>query len=403
IGNMAGVIVLLAVTIRAGQDGTLAALADDVRAEGPGFLRPAAASVAPRSVGAAERPDIYVLLLDGYLRPDKQAALFGHDDEPFVTALETRGFDVAARTRSNYLLTIMSLASALNMRHLTDEPALAALPGDDLRQIRGARHLINDNEVFRELRSRGYEIVALSAGFEEVALRSADRFIDTGQLNEVEILTFRQTLLGNLISFVAPDVFAASQRARIDAAFSEAARVASEPHTRPRFFFIHVPSPHAPVVYDASGGPVAARDLTTFYEESGPARGLTRAQFGAAYSGQIEYLNRKAVGLVDDIRRASSSPPVILVMSDHGTASDFRFSDPEHGDLDERSSNFFAAFTPGHDAIYDDDITLVNVFGRLLDAYFGTHHDAQPDTLYTWTGGSVFNVVEVQRPAGTKP
>ncbi|HKG57287.1 MAG TPA: hypothetical protein VKA85_08565, partial [Candidatus Limnocylindrales bacterium] len=47
IGNMAGVIVLLAVTIRAGQDGTLAALADDVRAEGPGFLRPAAASVAP--------------------------------------------------------------------------------------------------------------------------------------------------------------------------------------------------------------------------------------------------------------------------------------------------------------------------------------------------------------------
>ncbi|MFL5681302.1 MAG: hypothetical protein ACJ77B_11955 [Chloroflexota bacterium] len=403
LGNMAGVILLLAVGIKAAQDGTLTAIVDDVHTEGPAFIRPPAAAPAFIAPVAAQRPDIYVVLLDGYLRPDKQASLFGHDDSAFVDALEGRGFDVAARSRSNYLLTILSLSSALNMRHLTDQTLLATLPASDVRHVRAARRLLNDNEVFRELHAQGYETVALSPGFEEVALRDADRFIDTGQLNEVEVLTFRQTLLGELVSSVAPNAFADSQRARIDATFAAAASVAAEPHDRPRFVFIHVPSPHAPVVFDAAGGPVAARDLRTFYEESGPVRGLTRAQFGAAYSGQIEYLNRKAVGLVDAILGANRTPPVILVMSDHGSASALDFADPEHGDLDERSSNLFAAFTPGHDGMYGDDITLVNVFGRLLDAYFGTSHPAQPDTLYRWTGSSVFNLVAVPPFASATP
>lgn len=389
VANVVAAIALLALGLKALQEGTLASVLYDIRAEGPAFLR----TERPGPVTTGDHPDIYVVLLDGYLRPDKQAALFGYDDGAFVEALRVRGFDVATASRSNYMLTVLSLSSALNIRHLDGERALAALPVTSLLHVRAARRLMNENEAFRELHTLGYETVAISSGFEEVALRQADVFIDTGQLNEVEILTFRHTALGALVAALAPDVFADSQRSRIDAAFTRAAALAEEDHARPRFVLIHVPSPHAPVVFDAAGGPVPARDLRTFYEESGPGRGLTREQFGPPYSGQVEYLNRRTLELVDRLTASSAGPPVVLVLSDHGSASGVDFNDLEHSDLDERSANLFAALTPGHDGVFDDRITLVNVFGRLFNAYFGTSYPLQPDTLYRWTPPSVFDVV----------
>ncbi len=84
------VIIVLAIGIKAVQDGTAQAVVADVRAEGPAILRPA---LPPAAVAAhADDPDIFVVLLDGYLRPDKQKALFGHDDSAFIDALEARGF-----------------------------------------------------------------------------------------------------------------------------------------------------------------------------------------------------------------------------------------------------------------------------------------------------------------------
>jgi hypothetical protein len=389
VGTIAAVIAVLTVGIKAGQDGTAAAVLHDLRAEGPSLVRDAR----PAPAASSQAPDIYVVLLDGYLRPDKQATLFGHDDSEFVTGLESRGFDVASASRSNYLLTVLSLSSALNMRHLDDQKALAALAQTDVRHVRDARHLVNDNEVFRAVHAMGYTTVALSPGFEEVALRQADRFIDTGQINEVELLGLRHSALGALLSVVAPDALADSQRARIDSGFREAARIAAEPHTEPRFVFVHIPSPHVPIVFDANGGHVAARDLVTFFDEGGLVGRLPRKEFGAIYSGQVDYLNKRTLDLVDSIVSSAATPPVVLVMSDHGSASGVTFADLEHSDLDERSSNLFAALTPGLPHLFPDDVTLVNVFGGLLNAYFGTAYPTRPNTVYRWRNTSLFDVV----------
>ena len=400
VGNAIAVIVVLAIGIKTFQDGTFQAIAADIQAEGPSVLRPAdqahAASADPAD------PDIYVILLDGYARADKQQALFGHDDGPFVQALEARGFDVATRNRSNYLITAVSLASTLNMRHLQDETELASLPVNDIRHVRQARHLINDNAVFAFLRGRGYGIDAVSSGFEEVALRQADRFIDTGQLSEVELLTFRHTGVGPIATVLAPDIFADQQRARIDAVFDAGAELAREPHDRPSFAFIHVPSPHAPVVFDGSGGPVEARDLPSFYEDSAIGRGISRETYGHGYTGQVDYLNGRTIDLVDKILASSTRPPVILVMSDHGSASGFDFGDSTGSDVDERSANFFAALTPGRSDVFEDDGTLVNVFGRLFQSYFDRPHQDLPDAVYGWRGQSIFDTVPID-PSRLEP
>ena len=45
----------------------------------------------------------------------------------------------------------------------------------------------------------------MASGFEEVALRCADRFVDTGQLNELELRTVGSTLVARVIQAVDPE------------------------------------------------------------------------------------------------------------------------------------------------------------------------------------------------------
>jgi Sulfatase len=389
VATFVGVIAVVAVGLKGAEDGTWHAAADELRTEGPSFVRSANAGTAP-----ADAPDIYLVLLDGYARADKQLTLFGHDNTAFLDELRERGFEVAGNSRSNYLLTAVSLSSMFNLRYHEAGSELASLPVTDVRHVREARRLINDNEAFRRLRAEGYQTVAISSGFEEVSLRRADRFIDTGQLNEMELLTFRHTFLGPIVGAIYPDLFADQQRDRIRGVFSTADGLVDETASQPRFVFVHVPSPHAPVVFDAEGRPVEARDLPSFYEDSAIRRGISREEYAVGYTGQIEYLNGRTIALVDRIV-AADPDAVVLVLSDHGSASGVAFGDWERSDLDERTANLFAARTPGRSDVFADDITLVNVFGRLFDAYIGSADPELPNRFFRWQGDSIFDVVEV--------
>ena len=57
------------------------------------------------SVSGSGGPNVYILMLDGYPRADTLATTFGFDNGPFLAELESRDFDVAAESRSNYRKT----------------------------------------------------------------------------------------------------------------------------------------------------------------------------------------------------------------------------------------------------------------------------------------------------------
>jgi hypothetical protein len=71
-------------------------------------------SSAPREL----MPDIYYIILDGHGRADVLAMLYNVDNSTFTNGLEQRGFKVASQSRSNYMRTIQSLSSSLNMSYL---------------------------------------------------------------------------------------------------------------------------------------------------------------------------------------------------------------------------------------------------------------------------------------------
>jgi len=371
VANSASLVVVLVFVITGFQRGGFDRIFEE--------LRPPPASAEP---ARADLPDIWLIVLDGYERPDKMTEVFGYDDSAFVQGLEQRGFQVAADSRSNYIQTTHSIPSLLNMRHvndlieprrITDPPYRASL-----------NRLVSDGEVIRTLRGLGYSIESISAGFEDVTLRGADKLIDTGPMNEFDVVMMRVTTVGRVISAVAPDFFGDQQRTRILESFGAIGSIARQPQARPRFVFAHIPAPHGPIVFGPNGESIPASPLDRFYDDTPELLGLSRELFGQRYVGEVEFINKHALAAVDAILAAAPKPPIILLLSDHGSGSGFFWNEPSRSDMDERTANLFAAYTPDHRHLFPDDITLVNVFARLFGAYFSLDVPLQPDAFYRW-------------------
>lgn len=377
----AGVAVLLvAVVLQAAGNGSLGSFLGAIRDEGPVAFREGV----PTGTPVAETPDVYLVILDGHARADKLESVFGYDESPFVAELESRQFEVAPASRSNYLLTAHSLTSMLNMGHVGDIVDTDAVSASASGYTSEIRRLSSNGLVMERFGELGYETIAIASGFEEVALRGADRFIDTGQLNELEVRTIGNTAVAPAIQLVAPDWFADQHRARIASVFEAATLVPHEVHERPRFVIVHVPSPHAPIVFGADGTAVPMTDLANFYDDTFTHRAGPRDAELAKYAAQVSHIDDLALPLVDEILDAASTPPVVLVVSDHGSGAGLAWKDLAGSDLDERTAILFAAYTPGRSGVFPSDISLVNVFGLLFQAYFGRDYEPQPDTAYGW-------------------
>ena len=82
----------------------------------------AAAEASIKTIPDLNLPDIYYIILDGYLRNDYLKQYFDVDISTFLEDLQQRGFYVVSASRSNYLNTNYSLNSSLNFIYFHDYP-----------------------------------------------------------------------------------------------------------------------------------------------------------------------------------------------------------------------------------------------------------------------------------------
>lgn len=369
--NVLSLLILAVVLIGGIPRGTYSAfIATDVRQ---------GASQMPATRPANGEPSIIVILLDGYPRPDALAAAFGDDNAEFVGELEDRGFRVATDNTSNYPYTQATLISMLHMRPLGEIAELDSVEeGTDAPYPR-MRQVANENPVFDEFRAHGYVVVATSPGYEHVTLRQADVFLDNGALNEPERHLIRGTTLQLLIDAIDPTALADQHRQRIEAGLDEvdevAARVAAD---GPIFALLHVPSPHIPVVMDATG-----RLLADPPSDAAFRREPISAEATSAYLDQLAYLNERVIAAIDrSPAHGSAREPIIVVMSDHGAEPP-----PLSGQrwTTDHYANFLAVRVPASiDLDLPSDTTPMNLFPRLFAATFGSDHPEWPDEPYPW-------------------
>lgn len=309
-------------------------------------------------------PDIYYIILDAYASAEALEEVWGYDNREFTDYLTGRGFYVVPDAKSNYPLTLLSLASSLNMQYIN---SLADELGADSTDRSQPYQMIQDSEVVRFLRSRGYKFVHFQSGWGPTGRNPyADRDVRCGSVSEFTEVLVRTTILRPLANrFISHD--------RREVALCTFSSLAEITHTieGPRFVFAHVLVPHPPFLFGPDGEPL----------DTDP--GFQPRDWSSYYVGQLEFVTKKVEVLVDEILSGAETPPIIILQADHGSKSIREEGDPSERMLRERMGILNAYYLPfgGNDLLYDS-ITPVNTFRLVFNVYFHAGYDLLEDRIY---------------------
>ena len=343
-------------------------------------------------------PDIYIIIMDAYARGDILEEMHGYDNSPFLNQLEDRDFYVARGSLSNYRHTEMSIASMLNLDYIQSFPGKYD-PSSDNRM--GVVSLIQNPLLRHELECLDYRTVSIASGVFWTEWRDADYFLSTqgGLMHEMQLaggLTrfeslFLQTTIARALLDLAFQVRAAEQpmvldphvehRERILYALDALQEVPNLPS--PKLTFVHIISPHPPMVFGADGEWVNHAEF-----ETEPGAGADIELLLQAYADQVEFLNGQLLESVDAIIAQSDTPPIIIIQGDHGWAD--RNAEDKLSIL-----NVYHLPEGGSEGLYPT-ITPVNSFRHIFSTYFGADFGFLPDASYFSSEGSVFEFERVE-------
>lgn len=323
--------------------------------------RRAAAVVPTTPCPSCPKPDVYLIITDGYAGAKQLREQFHFNNGAFEDSLRRIGFYVVPDTRSNYSVTNHSMASLLTMRYLPPN-----LP-DDLHAP------MNPAAVTRFFGAAGYRVVNNSV------FRLGDDFplqplsvFKTGKI----LLTYHsfsaQTIyvMHNLLAGVGfgPEKARLSrlrkegnraEAMRDSATMQRLLRSVREGGGHPQFVYTHFLMPHGPHLFDSTG---------RLQTDDGPE--------DPKYISYHVYTNRHLLFAVKSVLALSKTPPIILLLSDHGS----RIPDAK-GKTDLRFYNLAAVYRPDKDySDYYKGMSNVNQFRVLLNKSFGQRLPLLPDS-----------------------
>jgi len=247
--------------------------------------------------------------------------------------------------------------------------------------------MLEDYEVWRFLKSRGYRFVHIGSWWEPTR---ENKYADVN-INHCQVPEFSMHLLET--TMVYPLVEASSElpdwlRAPFVEEFREMHRnsvlynfekLAEVPNMEgPTFVFAHVFIPHEPYVFDRDG------NYLTLEEASERSR-------NANYLDQLIFANSKVVALVDELLSSSEVPPIIILQADEGPyplryeldEDNFRWEEATEAELREKMGILNAYYLPDvDDSLLYPSITPVNSFRLVFRLYFGTDLELLPDKSY---------------------
>ena len=347
--------------------------------------------------GAARRPDIYYIILDGYARTDVMKAFFNFDNTPFLDRLEKRGFYIAQESTANYCQTTLSLSASLNSVYLDD---LVKGLGPDQTEF---SDLIGKSNILATLRPLGYKFVTFATGFDPTDHPEADVYLSphpfaSGFERMVIDLTPLRWLWPN------PKVERPTDRSRERTLFllDRLPDVASD--RSPTFTLAHVFCPHPPFVFGEKGEDVSQKYLG--YTVTGGQRDAGRfrdpAEFATAYHNQAAFITKRIEETIEQVLAKSLEPPIIILQSDHGSELKLDMNNIVNTDLKERMTILNAYYFPGQK--YEGlnrRISPVNSFRVVLNSFFGGTLDLLPDRSFFSTWSEPYQFIDVTESVRT--
>ena len=307
--------------------------------------------------GNCDKPDIYLLITDGYAGDTVLRSYFNYDNSAFISALKSRGFHVINHPISNYNFTVYTIASMFSMDYIRELDREKMVTQQDIYL---SRDLIGKNNFTDFLKKNGYDIenysfmspggtksrIRLSYFPPKRALFTSQTFVNRFSRNVGYHFPFYTRLFYR-------DIRNAEYNNRVmDSLLKKTAAIQ---HSRPRFIFSQLILPHHPYYYDSLGNRRQNLDQSPIVEQE-----------KSDYIQYLVYTNKRLLNLIDSIQVNSKKPPIIMLMSDHGYR---RFAGDQHKDFQFRTLN--SIYLPGGDYTgFYDGMSNVNQMRVLLNTQF---------------------------------
>ena len=311
------------------------------------------------SCDSCRKPDIYFILADEYAGNTELKDLFQFDDSTFIHQLAMAGFHTIPESHSNYNYTPFSVASILNMDYLELKDNERAQP-----DLTYSYESIRDNTLLQFLRSQEYEFYNHSVfDFEGQPARVRETFlpVKTRLITAQTFLSrFDKDIRFNFVyrwkSKKNQQILTYANKNNNENIYTLTWKLAEKKTAAPKFVYTHLMMPHYPYYFDRNGNEQPFEKLQEGNQVD-----------KQAYIEYLQYANKKIMALIDHILKSSVTPPVIVLMGDHG----FRhFKEPVA--FKYYFLNLASVHLPSKNYTgLSDSLTGVNIFRTILNTDFG--------------------------------
>lgn len=325
------------------------------------FETDAALEQKPAGKTSDSLPDIYFMVFDEYASSSSLKENFGFDNSSLDTFLLNNGFYIASNAKSNYSLTVFSIASTLQLSYFKDMKE-ARYPDD----YPAALEAMQTNKLFSLLEQQGYQI-------------SNHSIFNLGNYSTHQTNFFHKsafTLLFDksmvkLAKVLYLELTPKEQIESLNRLFAEVA--APAPNNKPQFKYLHVLLPHYPFIFEADGKIRSAIEYTRKKDN----------YFVERYLNQLVFTNKLIRNLITDINKNNPRKKIIVLEGDHGLRFPYinrkaGYDDYRKGSGPFRNLNAYYFFDRDYTQLYDS-ISPVNSFRVISSQYLGLPCGLLPD------------------------
>jgi len=343
-------------------------------------------------IGLSRNPDVFLVILDGYVGQQTLATDFGLQNPAIFDALESRGFDVPESAWSSYPSTQSSLPGLLDMSYpLLAGEGLWPTTSHHLTEMIGGSNSLNTI-----LRAAGYESVMIESGWSGSSCGpTVDRCVAAPLLDEAMFFVLARTVASPSVLESAGYAFTVGSQHTMNWLLENGPRLSTD--DQPNFVFAHVMAPHPPFFLDPTCETIYSRDRSgvLFSRRADDVDNRRHA-----YLEQTMCLNDFMIDLSDNLDPSA----VVIFVADHGTDQRNQLArDPSswsHEDLIERF-NIFLAVRGEADCSVGDRVVSPNIFRRLLSCMSEETLEDREPRVFKYGGITVVGkpspVIEVDR------
>lgn len=331
------------------------------------------------SVNDDDKPDIYHIILDGYLGKEALSDITDCDNNEFYSQLKQLGFKVYDNIYSNYNYTAYSIPSIFNMDYFNNYMQEEELNSEMYKQNKlqyGYLRIIHSKTIL-SLKNAGYKIAVSGETIFTDELQSYCNNIIDIQSQQTYDINVNATFSTFLQTTIISNLFMSSKKHNKNHAlylknlFDKLKNLKYS--FSPIYSIFHILAPHPPFCFNGDGS--INEKFSSMVEY--PAYDKDGLE---AYKNHMLHINKLAIdalsGLIKNINEKNRKA-IVLIHGDHG----LMMNNPDKPTYNTLLAVYKYKFDDDKD-IFKNNITLVNIMPYLFNYIFNTNISTHKNEFY---------------------